>query len=101
MHWRQLKERRHLLNALLFGLLGGTAGLAVDIDYLLHQWVGLPYRFWHTPALILGSCLTVACVCYLCRNFPRGKGVYRCLLILVVALAMVTHVLEDYLLGWF
>lgn len=88
-------------DALLFGFLGGIAGLAVDIDYLLHQWLGFPYRFWHTPALIFGSCLAIACGWYLCREFPRGRGVYYCLLVLVVALAIVTHVLEDYLLGWF
>ncbi len=75
--------------------------MAVDIDYLLHQWMGLPYRFWHTPALIPGAGLAVASIIYLCRDLPYIRGVYPSLLVLVVALALVTHVLVDYLLGWF
>jgi len=99
--WKRLRGSRHIVDALCFGVLGGTAGLAVDIDYLLHQSFGLPYRFWHTPALILGSVLAVACIIYICRTVPYGRRVYTSLLVLVVALALVTHVLLDYLLGWF
>ena len=94
----EMKRKEVRLDALCFGVLGGTAGLAVDIDYLLHQSLGLPYRFWHTPALILGSVLAVACIIYLYRTVPYGRRVYTSLLVLVVALALVTHMLLDYLL---
>ena len=98
---KAMKGGRHILNALYWGVLGGVANLAVDIDYLLHQWLELPYRFWHTPALILGIILAVVCVVYLWRTAPYGRRIYTSLLVLVVGLSFVTHVLEDYLLGWF
>ena len=40
-----IRASRHLLNALHWGVIGGAAGLAVDIDFPIHQWLGLPYRF--------------------------------------------------------
>jgi hypothetical protein len=92
---------KHILNALLWGVVGGVANLAVDIDFLLHQRFGLPYRFWHTPALVIGAILTVVCVIYLWRTAPDGKRRYSSFLVLVVGFSFVTHVLEDYLLGWF
>lgn len=98
---KAMKGSSHALNALYWAVLGGAANLAVDIDYLLHQWLGLPYRFWHTPLLILGATLAVVCVVYLWRTAPHGRRIYASLLVLVVGLSFVTHVLEDYLLGWF
>ena len=102
MHgWGFPGGRGYLFNALAFGFIGGIAGVAVDIDYLLHMWLGLPYRFWHIPALILGSILSIACIYYLYQKLPGGKWCYLCSLVLVATLSITTHVLEDYLLGWF
>jgi hypothetical protein len=91
----------YLLKALLWGLIGGVANLAIDIDFLLHQHLGLPYRFWHTPALIVGAVLTVASVLYVWRAAPHGKRTNTSFTVLIVGLSFVTHVLEDYLLNWF
>ena len=93
--------RGHILNALVWGVVGGAANLAVDIDFLIHQWLGLPYRFWHTPALILGVLLVVVCVVYLFRTAPQGRRTYTSFLVLVVGMSFITHVLQDYLLNWF
>jgi hypothetical protein len=91
---------RRIFNALIWGLVGGAANVAVDIDFLIHQWQGLPYRFWHTPVLIIGAVMTLICLVYLWRN-PPGRRTSAGFLILVVGLSFVTHVLQDYLLGWF
>ncbi len=98
---KAMKGGKHILNALYWGVVGGVANLAVDIDFPIHQWSGLPYRFWHTEALVLGAILAVACVAYLWRTAPHGRRTYTSLLALVVGLSFVTHVLQDYLLGWF
>jgi hypothetical protein len=92
---------RYVLNAILWGAIGGVANLAVDIDFPIHQWLGVPYRFWHTPALILGAILAVASFVYLWRAAPYGRRTRAGFLVLVVGLSFLTHVLEDYLLDWF
>jgi hypothetical protein len=99
--FKAMKGSRHVLNALYWGVVGGIANVAIDIDFLLHQWLGLPYRFWHTPALVIGAILVAICIVYLWRIAPHGKRTYTSFLVLVVGLSFVTHVLEDYLLGWF
>lgn len=93
--------RGHVSNALLWGVVGGVANLVIDIDFLIHQRYVLPYRFAHTPFLILGIILTSVCIVYLWRNVPLGKRIYTSFLVLVAGFSFVTHVLEDYLLGWF
>ena len=98
---KAIKGGRHILNALFWGVIGGAANLAVDIDYILHQEFGLPYRFWNTPVLIIGAILAVVCVIYLQQTAPHGRRNYTGFLVLVVGLSFVTHVLENYLLGWF
>jgi hypothetical protein len=98
---KAIKGSRHVLNALYWGVVGGIANVAIDIDFLLHQWLGFPYRFWHTPALILGAILAFFSVVYIWRTAPNSRRIYTSFLVLVVGVSFITHVLEDYLLGWF
>ncbi len=92
---------RYVLSAVLWAVIGGVANVLIDIDFLIYQATGLPYRFSHTPMLIVGAVLTVICAGYLWREAPNGKRTYASLLVLVVGFSFVTHVLQDYLLGWF
>jgi hypothetical protein len=98
---KAMKGSGHVLNAFYWGVLGGMANLAVDIDYLLHQGLEFPYRFWHTPVLFLGAILTIVCVVYLWRTAPNGRRIYASFPVMAAGLSFATHVLEDYLPGWF
>ncbi len=95
------KWGRYLLSALLFTIIGGAANVAIDIDFLIHQATELPYRFSHTPMLVIGAILTVTCASYLWKRAPNGQMTFASLLVLVIGFSFVTHVLQDYLFNLF
>lgn len=74
----------------LIGLCGGIVGIFIDVD---HLWS--PGRHLHIPFLVIYSLFVLF---YIIR---RDKNNNRFALLISLWLSIATHVLEDYIGGWF
>lgn len=92
-------------------LVGGFASVMIDFDHVVLLFGDDYGRPWHKTAAYISGFVAILIVIRLfsirnkCRteysqNY-RIKSADRYLLCLIVALCIILHVLEDYLLGWF
>lgn len=96
-----------LLSPVIFiAFVGGVANSLVDADHLLLLLGGTNGRILHIPFLIAAIAVSVIFGWKLVAIYQRGypmevSEIHISLLAFGISISVISHIAEDYLLGWF